>query len=193
MIVYRMLNVFFIFALGLLVIPISSKAQFFENKDFFEDSDIDYNQIFQQGLSANGKSLNLSGKKIGDEGVKALVLYAPLKKVTKMDLRYNKISEKGAKLLADSKVLRKIKKLDLRHNYFLDAGAIALAQSNALPQLEKLNLSFNEIRDQGALAFARSSKFPKLKKLDLAGNFLADETKQTLKKDLGHLKSLKLY
>jgi len=54
-------------------------------------------------------------------------------------------------------------------------------------------VGWNEIRDEGALAFARSQNFPKLKVLDIRGNFLANKTKETLRKNLAHLKSLKLF
>jgi Ran GTPase-activating protein (RanGAP) involved in mRNA processing and transport len=178
----------------LLGLPVTGvQAQFFDQKDVFDQSELDYEKIFKEGLSANGKTLNLSGKKIGDKGVEILLSKDFLKKVTKLDLRYNKISEKGAKLLGVSKAFGKLKSLELKHNYLLDNGAVALAQSEGFSKLEKLSLGWNEIRDAGALAFAKTRTFPKLKKLDLRGNFLADETKNTLKKDLPHLKSLKLF
>lgn len=170
-----------------------AQAQFFEQKDVFDQSELDYEKIFKEGLSANGKTLNLSGKKIGDKGVEILLTQDFLKKVTKLDLRYNKISEKGARLMAASKAFGKLKSLELKHNYLLDNGTVALAQSEGFPNLKKLSLGWNEIRDAGALAFAKTKTFPKLKKLDLRGNFLANKTKDTLKKDLAHLKSLKLF
>jgi hypothetical protein len=169
------------------------QAQFFEQKDVFDQSELDYEKIFKEGLSANGKTLNLSGKKIGDKGVEILLSKDFLKKVTKLDLRYNKISEKGAKRMAASKAFGKLKSLELKHNYLLDNGAVALAQSEGFSKLEKLSLGWNEVRDAGALAFAKTKTFPKLKKLDLRGNFLSNKTKNTLKKDLAHLKSLKLF
>lgn len=169
------------------------QAQFFDQKDVFDQSALDFDKIFKEGLSANGKTLNLSGKKIGDPGVEVLLSRDFLRKVTKLDLRYNKISEKGAKRMAQSKNFGKLRALEMKHNYLLDNGTVALAQSEGFPNLEKLSLGWNEIRDAGALAFAKTKSFPKLKKLDLRGNFLADETKNTLKKDLAHLKSLKLF
>jgi Ran GTPase-activating protein (RanGAP) involved in mRNA processing and transport len=178
----------------ILVLPwTGAQAQFFDQKDVFDQSELDYKKIFKEGLSANGKTLNLSGKKIGDKGVEILLTQDFLKKVTKLDLRYNKISEKGAKRMAQSKAFGKLQSLELKHNYLLDNGSVALAQSEGFPNLERLSLGWNEIRDAGALAFAKTKTFPKLKKLDLRGNFLADETKTTLKKDLAHLKSLKLF
>lgn len=177
----------------LLFLWTGAQAQFFEQKDVFDQSELDYEKIFKEGLSANGKTLNLSGKKIGDKGVEILLSKDFLKKVTKLDLRYNKISEKGAKRMAASKAFGKLRSLELKHNYLLDNGAVALAQSEGFSKLEKLSLGWNEVRDAGALAFAKTKTFPKLKKLDLRGNFLADKTKNTLKKDLAHLKSLKLF
>jgi Ran GTPase-activating protein (RanGAP) involved in mRNA processing and transport len=180
-------------ALVLTLAWTGAQAQFFEQKDVFDQSELDFAKVFKEGLSANGKTLNLSGKKIGDKGVEILLTRDFLKKVTKLDLRYNKISEKGAKLIAASKDFGKLKSLELKHNYLLDNGTVALAQSKGFPKLEKLSLGWNEIRDAGALAFAKTKTFPRLKKLDLRGNFLSDETKNTLKKDLAHLKSLKLF
>ena len=81
----------------------------------------------------------------------------------------------------------------LRHNILGDAGSEALAKSNSFPNLEEMQLGWTETRDAGAQAFGKSDKFKKLKKLDLRGNFLASETKEELKKSLGHLKSLKLF
>ena len=98
-----------------------------------------------------------------------------------------------ARLLAETQNLTQLKKLELKHNYLLDAGAVSLAGSRGFPKLQKLSVGWNEIRDEGALAFARSKNFPKLKVLDIRGNFLADKTKQTLRKDLAHLQSLKLF
>ena len=186
--------------LGLLVTVLflgipwtGAQAQFFDQKDVFDQSQLDFEKIFKEGLSANGTKLNLSGKKIGDKGIEALLASDFVKKVTKLDLRYNKISEEGAKLMARSNVFSRLKSLELKHNYLLDNGTVALAQSSGFPSLQKLSLGWNEVRDAGALAFAKTKTFPKLKKLDLRGNFLSDETKNTLKKDLSHLKSLKLF
>lgn len=191
------LNVRILFSisfLGWLVVSAAgAQAQFFEQKDVFDQSQLNYSKIFKEGLSANGRTLNLSGKKIGDKGIELLLAQDFLKKVTKLDLRYNQISEKGAALLAASQSLGALQSLELKHNYLLDNGTVTLAQSAAFPKLEKLSLGWNEIRDAGALAFAQTKNFPKLNKLDLRGNFLAEATQDTLKKDLAHLKSLKLY
>jgi hypothetical protein len=56
-----------------------------------------------------------------------------------------------------------------------------------------MQLGWTETRDAGALAFGKTTNFPKLKKLDLRGNFLANATKDSLKKSLERLRSLKLY
>ena len=169
------------------------QAQFFDQKDVFDQKDLDYEKIFKEGLSANGKKLKLSGKQIGDPGLEILLTKDFLKKVTQLDLRYNKLSEKSARLMAQSKSFRQLKSLELKHNYLLDNGTVALAESAAFPKLEKLSLGWNEVRDAGALAFAKTKTFPKLKKLDLRGNFLAGKTKDTLNKELAHFKSLKLF
>ena len=154
---------------------------------------IDYGVIFEKGLKRNGKLLNLSGKKIGDEGMKRLVSSGALEKVEKIDLRYNKITASGAELFAKVAPLSKLRVLILRHNILGDAGAIALANSSSFPNLEEMQLGWTETRDAGALAFGNTDKFQSLKKLDLRGNFLANKTKEELKKSLGRLKSLQLF
>lgn len=154
---------------------------------------VDYEKLFADNLSRGGKVLNLSGKKIGDEGLKILLKQVFIKKLKKLDLRYNDISPNGAEILAQTPPLPKLKTLILKHNFFADEGTVAMANSPSFPNLEKLQLSWNEVRDAGALALANSKNFPKLKKLDLRGNFLAGKTKDILRTSLAHLKSLRIF
>ena len=48
---------------------------------------VDYGKLFAENLSRAGKVLNLSGKKIGDEGLKILLKQDFIKKLKKLDLR----------------------------------------------------------------------------------------------------------
>ena len=154
---------------------------------------IDYDVLFKESLKRSGKILNLSGKKIGDEGIEHLVSSKYLEKVKKIDLRYNEITAVGAQVLAKMSPLPKLRSLILRHNILGDAGVTALAKSDSFPNLEEMQLGWTETRDAGALAFGSTNKFQNLKKLDLRGNFLANGTKEELKKSLSHLKILKLF
>ena len=172
--------------LALLLPLATAQAQIFEKEK------IDFDKLFRQQLSRNGKTLDLAGKKMGDAGVKVLMSHDILKKVSKLDLRYNEITEKGAQFIADSQSLSKVKTLELRHNFLGDSGAVLLAQSENFNNLKTLKLGWNEIRDAGALAFAKQ-KIVKLNKLDLRGNFLSEKTKTELKSSLSHFKSLLLY
>ena len=156
-------------------------------------SPIDYDLLFKESLKRNGKILNLSGKKIGDKGVKHLVSGIYLVKVEKIDLRYNEITAVGAELLANISPLSQLRSLILRHNILGDYGTMALAKSASFPSLEEMQLGWTETRDAGALAFGSSGGFKNLKKLDLRGNFLSNKTKDELKKSLGHLRTLKLF
>ena len=158
-----------------------------------DKSPVNYDVLFKESIKRNGKILDLSGKKIGDEGIEHLIASQYLKKVEKIDLRYNEITAIGAELLAKIFPLPKLKSLILRHNILGDTGATALAKSDSFPNLEEMQLGWTETRDAGALAFGRTGKFQNLKKLDLRGNFLANETKEELKKSLSHLKTLKLF
>jgi hypothetical protein len=161
-------------------------AQFFEQK-------LDYEAVFKEGLSPNGKRLNLSGKKIGDAGVRILAEKEFLRNVVELDLRYNTITERGAEALVGSAFLDGVVILDLRHNALSDAGVLWIAGSSALPKLEDLRLSWNEIHDLGGMALTLSKvRSQSLKKLDLRGNFLADETKKALQTAYKNAESLKL-
>ncbi len=154
---------------------------------------IDYNVVIRESLKRNGALLDLSGKKIGDEGLKFLIDNNILKNIEKIDLRYNEITAIGAELFAKQSPLLKLRSLILRHNFLGDKGAASLARSNSFPNLEEMELGWTETRDAGAMAFGKTRHFKSLKKLDLRGNFLANRTKEALRKSLGHLKSLKLY
>ena len=151
----------------------------------------DYEKIFKDNLRRG--TLNLSGKKIGDRGLNALLRQNFLADLKRLDLRYNGLSPAGAKMLADAQPFLKLKTLILKHNFFADEGTIALSKSPNFPKLESLQLGWNEIRDAGALALVESKNFPNLKKLDLRGNFLADKTKNALKSSFSHLKSLRIF
>ena len=174
-----------ILMLGPTVLPVYSQE--------LDKALIDYDVLFSEGLKRRGKLLNLSGKKIGDEGVKRLITSGMLEKIEKLDLRYNEITATGAELIAKIKPLPKLRILILRHNILGDAGSLALARSSSFPELEEMQLGWTETRDAGAKAFTNTDKFPKLKKLDLRGNFLANATKEELKKSLNYIKVLKLF
>lgn len=163
-------------------------AQFIDRK-----KSIDFEKAFKEGLQRGGKYLNLKGKKIGDEGLKLLGRQKWLRKVTKIELRYNDVTEEGARILSEFPPLPNLKVLILRHNFLADNGAVILSRNNNFPNLVEMQLGWNEIRDAGAVAFSESGSFPKLQKLDLRGNFLSDRTKEKLKKTLAHLEALQLY
>ena len=191
-----MMTINYFFNKNIVIILVSFLLALTPANSFSFQSDkgpIDYDVLFKGSLKRGGKILNLSGKKIGDEGVERLVSSSYLKKVERIDLRYNEITAVGAELLAKISPLPKLKSLILRHNILGDAGTTALAKSGSFPNLEEMQLGWTETRDAGALAFGSSDKFQNLKKLDLRGNFLANKTKEELKKSLDHLKTLKLF
>ena len=108
------------------------------NAQFDLTGPVDYEKLFGENLSRG--VLNLSGKKIGDEGLEILLKQSFIKKLKKLDLRYNDISPKGAEILARSQPLPKLKTLILKHNFFADEGTIALANSSSFPGLQVLQL-----------------------------------------------------
>ena len=180
----------FIFVICLFALALERSSSFSRELDKVP---VDYNVIIQEGLKQNGALLDLSGKKIGDQGLKFLIGSNILKNVKKIDLRYNEITAIGAELFAKQSPLLKLRSLILRHNFLGDKGSAFLARSNSFPNLEEMELGWTETRDAGAMAFGNTHHFKSLRKLDLRGNFLANRTKEALRKSLGHLRSLKLY
>ena len=179
-------RVLLVLALLFLSMPWQARAQ-------LDVHEIDYEKVFAEGFSRGGTVLNLSGKKIGDEGLKRLLQKKDrLRKVKKLDLRYCELTEAAGKMLAQTDAFPALKALEIRHNFLMDAGTSALAGASGLGGLEKLGLGWNEVRDAGALALADSKRFPKLKKLDLRGNYFADKTKEALGKSFAGLRDLKL-
>jgi hypothetical protein len=143
--------------LALLGVPFSGNAQVLDQKE-----PLDFSKIFKEGLQRRGKFLDLSGKKIGDEGLKILGQQKWLQKVTRIDLRYNDITEEGAKILTRFPSLPKLKVLILRHNFLADNGAVTLSQAKNFPNLTESQLGWNEVRDRGAVAFTTTKTFPKI-------------------------------
>ena len=180
----------FILVICLFALALEKSSSFSRELDKVS---IDYNVVIRESLKRNGALLDLSGKKIGDQGLKFLIDSNILKNVEKIDLRYNEITAIGADLFAKQSPLLKLRILILRHNFLGDKGAASLARSNSFPNLEEIELGWTETRDAGAMAFGNTHHFKSLRKLDLRGNFLANRTKEALRKSLGHLKSLKLY
>ena len=180
----------FVLVVCLLALALERSSSFSRELDKVS---IDYNVVIQESLKRNGALLDLSGKKIGDQGLKFLIGSNILKNVEKIDLRYNEITAIGADLFAKQSPLLKLRSLILRHNFLGDKGSASLARSNSFPNLEEIELGWTETRDAGAMAFGNTHHFKSLRKLDLRGNFLANRTKEALRKSLGHLKSLKLY
>jgi Ran GTPase-activating protein (RanGAP) involved in mRNA processing and transport len=185
-------NIKFLFVLVICLFVLSLERSSSFSRELDKVS-IDYNIVIQESLKRNGTLLDLSGKKIGDQGLKFLIGSNVLENVEKIDLRYNQITAIGAELFAKQPPLFKLRSLILRHNFLGDKGSAFLARSNSFPNLEEIELGWTETRDAGAMAFGKSHHFKSLRKLDLRGNFLANRTKEALRKSLGHLKSLKLY
>ena len=137
-----------------------------------------------QAIRDGAKKLDLTGKRIGDVGARALA--ASLEKnttLTDLGLDDTEIGDDGAKALAAS--LEKnttLEVLDLYGNNIGDDGARALAASlEKNTTLEVLDLDDNEIGDDGARALAASlEKNTTLMTLDLHGNGIGDDCARAL-------------
>jgi hypothetical protein len=110
---------------------------------------VDYEKLFADNLSWGDKVLNLSGKKIGDEGLKILLKQDFIKKLKKLDLRYNDISPNGAETLAHTPPLPKLKTLILKHNFFADEGTVAVAKPEPVARRRLLGDEAAEVGPAG--------------------------------------------
>ena len=137
-----------------------------------------------QAIRDGAKKLDLTGKRIGDVGARALA--ASLEKNTTLSdlgLDANEIGDDGARALAAS--LEKnttLVVLDLYGNKIGDDGARALAASlERNTTLTTLDLNGNKIGDDGARALAASlEKNTTLEVLDLDDNEIGDDGARAL-------------
>ena len=77
--------------------------------------------------------------------------------------------------------------------YFGDPRRLDILRAAHVDQAELFVIAVGDPESSVEIAESVKRHFPNLKVLDIRGNFLADKTKQTLRKDLAHLKSLKLF
>ena len=110
-VLFASIKFLFIFVACLFVLALERSSSFSHELDKVL---VDYNVLIQESLKQNGALLDLSEKKIGDQGLKFLIGSNVLKYVKKIDLRYNEITTIGAELFSKQSPLLKLKTLILR-------------------------------------------------------------------------------
>jgi Leucine-rich repeat (LRR) protein len=119
----------------------------------------DNRRITDQGLArlkgARIESLDLSGTRIGDEGLEAI---QNLNSLEALDLSRTAVTDEGLRRLAG---LTRLKRLNLSRTKINGEGLSALG---ALKDLESLNLSSAPLND---VYVAHVRQFPKLKEVDI--------------------------
>jgi hypothetical protein len=129
------------------------------------------------------RRLDLSGKQLGDEGVKAVL--AGQWRLERLDLSSTAMTEAGAKLLAGSPAAAGLTSLELRENSLGDAGVAALAESPHLGGLVSLNLYRTEMTDVGASALAAAPHLNKLRWVSVRYNHLTAAGEEALRRRFG--------
>ena len=114
------------------------------------------------------RSLDLSGRCLGDADVEALAANPMVAQLRHLKLGRNEIGNRGAEALARSPHLGGLVSLELDGNRISSAGAAALAASGALGNLRRLVLAKNGIGAKGAEALAEARLA--LEALDLGDN-----------------------
>jgi serine/threonine protein kinase len=137
--------------------------------------------------------LDLTNKRVGDEGIRALAHSPKLAELSQLILSGNLISDEGAEALAASPHARNLSTLILWDNRIGDRGVAALAGSAYLAGLNKIDVGKNLVGDEGVIALANSPHMAHLEVLILVSNFISDVGAQAIVSSpyLGNLAELK--
>src|SRR5262249_4700469 len=106
--------------------------------------------------------LDLTNRRIGDDGAKALAASLRLANLSVLLLSGCDIGDAGIRALAESPHVMNLTRLDLWDNRIGDEGIKALAGSRYLENLNRLDLGRNRVGDEGIKALAASSHFRNL-------------------------------
>ncbi|CAF3543774.1 unnamed protein product [Rotaria sp. Silwood1] len=147
-------------------------------------------------LTANITFLDLSSKKITDDGLRPLAeaLQKSSCPLSNIELEENQISADGCKILCEAIQMNKsLASLDLLGNQIGNEGAIVFAELlKTNSSLVDLDLAFNSISDSGAKALGQSLKLnTTLGLLDVCGNDIGSDGGIALAEALKMNKSLK--
>ncbi len=140
---------------------------------------------------ANLSVLILSGNNLGDEGVRALAESPHIMNLSRLILWDNRVGDEGAKALAASRFLSNLTTLDLGSNRLGDEGVKALAASPHLTNLSALILVSNHVGDEGALALAASPHLANLAELKPLDNRITSVGVSALRERFG--KRVRIY
>jgi serine/threonine protein kinase/hemoglobin-like flavoprotein/Ran GTPase-activating protein (RanGAP) involved in mRNA processing and transport len=124
------------------------------------------------------RTLDLSGRGLGDEEVVALADCPALSSLRQLNLALNSIGPRGAQALAESRYLERLEWLDLGHNLIGNRGVQALGRSPYLKSLRSLRLAANRIDSRGLDALANHGS--RLEELDLSENELGPDGSEVL-------------
>lgn len=179
--------------------PLAIQLRFIESTPYAWLLDLTNKRIGDDGLQAvarlpsliNRETLILSGNDIGDEGVKALADSANVVNLTKLVLWDNRITDEGVRAITTSPNFANLTTLDLGRNNIGDEGAVALAESAYMRNLSALILVSNHITDEGAFALARSPHLEQLAELKPLNNNISPAGVTALKQRFG--KRVRIY
>lgn len=146
-----------------------------------ESLDLSGNRLGADGVAAltavvsgDLRSLSLAGNALDDEALHALVESPRCAKLTTLRLENNTFTHLGARGLAESPHVGALGHLDLSGTGIGDRGAIALAAA-PLHGLRELSLARCDLGPSGAAALATAPWFSGLVALDLGANNLGDD------------------
>lgn len=110
--------------------------------------------LVESKSNENFTNLDLTNKKIGDDGVRSLANSKSHENLTNLNLYNNDIDDDGARALAASPYLVNLTHLDLQYNSIGDDGVRSLVNSKYLKKLIYINLNCNSIGPRGIEALA---------------------------------------
>lgn len=104
-----------------------------------------FEKYIKSRLSANPKTLIMTGFSINPLEAIYLSQYPAIEGVEKLDLRKNSIGDAGLEAIAHSPLLKNLRQLDLRNNQITRVGMEALSKSKTLTNLRSLDLRVNKL------------------------------------------------
>jgi uncharacterized protein (TIGR02996 family) len=132
------------------------------------------------------QKLELSGCRIGNDGVRKLSESPFRCRLVELCLTRTQLSTKGLQVLVQHMDLSRLRVLELRTNGIGAAGALDLARSPRLGRLERLDLSFNYLGTVGGEYLAESHYLGRLRDLFVRGNRIGPRGCRALRRRFGY-------
>ena len=125
----------------------------------------DLGTLIQEKISADKKSLELSGCKLKEEDFKVISGFHPIKNLKHLNLNQTGLNSAGLQPLCTSDSFSNLESLTLANNNLDDEAIFFLSKCLSINHLESLDLSSNELGSLGAKVLSMAAGLGNLKRL----------------------------